>query len=199
MVILGNNYTDLGCWQDYSSRAIPPLERKDSTLKGHYWARGNAFQKCADAARNKGYSVFALQHGGWCASSRDAGCTYFKYGESDKCKDGTGAGWTNSVYMINSPADTGSQYTNSMANFYVTMVTSHDVTRLCTRYFDSFHKNEFMQRSCKTDGQVGKVNTIICAAEFQFTNDVSSKFFQTTMLNHFIITTQFYLISLKII
>ena len=52
------------------------------------------------------------------------------------------------------------------------MVTSHDVTTFCAK---SFHKNEFIQRNCKTDEQIGKVNTIICAVEFSFPYDVASK------------------------
>ena len=45
--------------------------------------------------------MFALQHGGWCASSPTAEETYDKYGESTNCADdGEGGGWANQVYKI---------------------------------------------------------------------------------------------------
>ena len=44
--------------------------------------------------------MFAVQHGGWCASSATAESTYRKYGESQACTGGKGAGLTNSVYQI---------------------------------------------------------------------------------------------------
>ena len=48
-----------------------------------------------------GYQMFALQHGGWCASSPTAEATYDKYGESTNCADdGEGGGWANQVYKI---------------------------------------------------------------------------------------------------
>ena len=45
-------------------------------------------------------------------------------------------------------------------------VNNGDVTAFCGRYFNSFHKNEFIQRSRKTKGQLGKMKTIICVVEF---------------------------------
>ena len=48
-----------------------------------------------------GYQVFALQAGGWCASSPTALDTYKKYGQSSNCaSDGEGGGWANQVYLI---------------------------------------------------------------------------------------------------
>jgi hypothetical protein len=48
-----------------------------------------------------GFTVFAVQNGGWCASSATAGETYTKYGESTDCVgDGEGGGWANRVYRI---------------------------------------------------------------------------------------------------
>jgi len=58
----GNNgYKNLGCWRDTRNRSIPTLEGKDPFLDSSYWLRMNAAEKCAQAARKRGYSVFALQ------------------------------------------------------------------------------------------------------------------------------------------
>ena len=49
----------------------------------------------------KGYSMFAVQHGGWCAASDTAPKTFDKYGKSTACGvDGEGGGWANQVYLI---------------------------------------------------------------------------------------------------
>ena len=49
----------------------------------------------------KGYSMFAVQDGGWCASSVTAVQTYDKYGKSTDCKpDGEGGPLANEVYVI---------------------------------------------------------------------------------------------------
>ena len=48
-----------------------------------------------------GYRVFALQDGGWCASSPTAEDTYQKFGESQEClSDGEGGAAANQVYKI---------------------------------------------------------------------------------------------------
>ena len=45
--------------------------------------------------------MFALQHGGWCASSRRAHLTFAKYGKSKKCRrNGKGGPWANNVYIL---------------------------------------------------------------------------------------------------
>ena len=45
--------------------------------------------------------MFALQDGGWCASSATAWDTYSKYGQSLDCKeDGEGGVWANNVYIF---------------------------------------------------------------------------------------------------
>ena len=50
--------------------------------------------------------MFALQNGGWCASSADAVKTYQKYGKSTSCAtDGEGGAWGNQVYKITAPGD----------------------------------------------------------------------------------------------
>ena len=91
----------LGCWKDTASRAIPTLEGLDSNLDGNYWSRVNAIIKCQKAAQSRGWTVFALQDGGWCASSATAQNTYQMYGNSTACgDDGEGGGWANEVYQI---------------------------------------------------------------------------------------------------
>merc|ERR1712106_4316 len=92
----------LGCWKDTGKRAIPTIEGKDALLDGKdYRKRKNAFAKCKAAALKRGNRVFALQHGGWCATSKTAEKTYKKYGKSKTCaKDGEGGPWGNEVYRI---------------------------------------------------------------------------------------------------
>ena len=95
------HYTNLGCWRDTSNRAIPTLEGIASNLDGKYWTRQNALEKCYQAAKQRGHEVFAVQNGGWCASSPIALNTYKKYGTTNTCKpDGEGGPWGNQVYRI---------------------------------------------------------------------------------------------------
>ena len=95
------SYRSVGCWRDRSARAIPTLEGSDSRLNGEYEGRENAIQKCYQVASERGFKYFAVQNGGWCASSANAGVTYRKYGKSTACRKGKGGGWANDVYVIN--------------------------------------------------------------------------------------------------
>ena len=74
--------------------------RRSRLLKGHYRRRRYAIEKCAIAAERRRYRVFAIQHGGWCASSRLAYRTYGRYGKSKKCRNGKGGPWANTVYIL---------------------------------------------------------------------------------------------------
>ena len=99
--LLYSGYESIGCYRDTRNRAILPLEGKDSILDGRYWTRKNPIAKCAAAARRAGYSMFAVQNGGWCAASATAGKTFDKYGKSTACgSDGEGGPWANQVYVI---------------------------------------------------------------------------------------------------
>ena len=99
--LLYSGYESIGCYRDTGNRAILPLEGKDSILDGRYWTRKNPIAKCAAAARRAGYSMFAVQNGGWCAASATAGKTFNKYGKSTACgSDGEGGPWANQVYVI---------------------------------------------------------------------------------------------------
>ena len=73
----------------------------DPILDRQYKVRKNAIAKCAVAAIRAGYSMFGVQHGGWCTSSASAAQTFDKYGESNACgADGEGGTWANHVYTV---------------------------------------------------------------------------------------------------
>lgn len=91
----------MGCYKDTADRAISTLEGADPVLDGSYKSRQKAVEKCAVAARRKGFHLFAVQDGGWCVANATAEKTFNKYGKSNDCKnDGEGGGWANNVYMI---------------------------------------------------------------------------------------------------
>ena len=95
------DYKTIGCYKDTSNRAIPTLEGADAVLDGSYPSRKSPIAKCAVAAMRKGYSMFAVQNGGWCAASATAPQTFDKYGKSSACRsDGEGGGGANQVYVI---------------------------------------------------------------------------------------------------
>ncbi|XP_078667263.1 uncharacterized protein LOC144909086 [Branchiostoma floridae x Branchiostoma belcheri] len=105
----------LGCWRDTPDRALPDLDGQgDPFLTVHYTLRTNAVDACQSAAASRGYTVFAIQNGGWCHSSADAMQTYNKHGPSTSCQpDGEGGWWANEVYMIVTPSDCPANSTNS--------------------------------------------------------------------------------------
>ncbi|CAH3194780.1 unnamed protein product, partial [Porites evermanni] len=90
----------VGCFRDTGRRAIQTLEGKSRLLRGGYRRRRHAIEKCALAAIRRGWRVFAVQHQGWCASSRTAHLTYRKYGTSNRCRNGKGGPWANDVYVL---------------------------------------------------------------------------------------------------
>ena len=90
----------IGCFRDTSRRAISTLEGRSRLLKGRYRSRPYAIQKCASAAMKRGYRMFAVQHGGWCASTKRAHLTYGRYGRSNRCRNGKGGPWANDVYVL---------------------------------------------------------------------------------------------------
>ena len=100
-ITLSPDYESIGCYKDTSNRAIPTLEGADAILDGSYPSRKSPIAKCAVAAIRKGYSMFAVQNGGWCAASARAPQTFDKYGKSTSCRsDGEGGGGANQVYVI---------------------------------------------------------------------------------------------------
>ena len=90
----------IGCFRDTGKRAISTLEGRSFLLTGSYRSRRYAIEKCAQAAYKRGYKLFAVQHGGWCAASRNGHRTYARYGKSNRCRNGKGGPWANDVYVL---------------------------------------------------------------------------------------------------
>ncbi|XP_006815386.1 uncharacterized protein LOC102804547 [Saccoglossus kowalevskii] len=98
------DYVPIGCFADTINRAIATLEGTDSRLDGAYRYRTNPIEKCAAVARDNGYGMFAIQNGGWCASSCTACQTYDIYGPSAACTgSGKGGSFANDVYIFVDP------------------------------------------------------------------------------------------------
>ncbi|XP_078612531.1 uncharacterized protein LOC144882551 isoform X1 [Branchiostoma floridae x Branchiostoma japonicum] len=94
-------YRSLGCWEDNADRAIATLEGTDPRLDGDYEERSDPVEKCYQVALSRGFTVFAVQNGGWCAGSESGRQSYNKYGYSTACGgDGEGGPWANEVYEI---------------------------------------------------------------------------------------------------
>ena len=94
-------YKSIGCYKDTSDRAITTLEGADPNLTENFNSRTNVIEKCALAARKRGFHMFAVQYGGQCMASVTAEKTFNKYGKSDNClNDGKGGRWANNVYII---------------------------------------------------------------------------------------------------
>lgn len=90
----------IGCFKDTSRRAIPQLDGKSPLLRGNYQRRRKAIEKCAYVTVKRGYKLFGVQHGGWCASGPHAQRTFAKYGRSNRCRNGKGGAWANDVYRV---------------------------------------------------------------------------------------------------
>ena len=95
-----NDFAHIGCFKEGSPRAIATIEGSDPLLDGAYNSRTNAIIKCSEAARNKGFEYFSVQHGGLCAGSATAQYTYDKYGATSGCVSGRGAHAKNDVYRM---------------------------------------------------------------------------------------------------
>ena len=97
MLFLG--YKPVGC---YSTRLpLGSLEGLDHILDGAAKDRKDSIAKCAVAAMRKGYHMFAVTHGGYCASSYNGHKIYRNYPKSTACKgDGEGGPWAYQVYLL---------------------------------------------------------------------------------------------------
>ena len=105
----------IGCYHDGLDRAIPSLEGTDDILDGDPSTRTDPIYKCYEVAKKLGFKVFALQAGGWCASSSTAEKTFNKYGISLNCEnDGEGGPSANEVYYIKGITLQLKQFTPSM-------------------------------------------------------------------------------------
>ena len=95
-------FSHLGCFADNDQdRAIPTMEGTHSVLKGSFLTRKQAIEKCGEVTKGRGWTVFAIQDGGWCGSSAIAHLTYSKYGHAQNCVGGKGGMFANDVYIIN--------------------------------------------------------------------------------------------------
>ena len=96
------NFTSIGCFHAWSSRAIPSLYGQDPNLDiANYKRRKDAIAKCASLAKQLGNKVFALQDGAMCLTSFTMHKTFQTYGRSSQCKsDGKGGKEANQVYVI---------------------------------------------------------------------------------------------------
>merc|ERR1712141_921218 len=95
----------MGCFKDSASRVIPSLEGNQAVrniLSGHYKTRKNPVQKCYLAAKHLKYNFFAVQDGGACMSSKDAGNNYTKLGRTQACTSEKGGPMANYVWKIKS-------------------------------------------------------------------------------------------------
>ena len=112
---------DLGCWRDTASRAIPQLEGTMKELRGDYRSRPEAIKKCGEAAKKRGFSLYAVQNGGWCAAASytleqalSPNAAYRKYGKATHCRNGKGAAYANNVYF-SLPAETEPEQKRELA------------------------------------------------------------------------------------
>jgi len=95
----------IGCFKDTARRAIPQMDGRSVLLRGNYQRRAFAIRKCALVSATLGYKMFAVQHGGWCATGPRAQYTFAKYGRSNRCRNGKGGPWANDVYRVSGEAE----------------------------------------------------------------------------------------------
>lgn len=99
-------YVSIGCFAD-STKKPRPLPMMIANMRGNidWHDLTKVVQACAEKAREKRYEYFSVQFYGECWSGPDAGKTFARDGESDKCYQGIGLESTNAVYRIeNLPA-----------------------------------------------------------------------------------------------
>ena len=102
ILFLQGIFTHLGCYSDnVVNRALPNIEGTHQLLTGNFLTRENAISKCATVAKEKGYKVFGIQDGGWCATSTNGHLTFNRYGKADNCVNGKGGMLAFDVYAIN--------------------------------------------------------------------------------------------------
>ena len=77
-------------------------------LDGPYSTRKDKRRKCYEAAKGRGFHVFALRRGGKCCVSAKSLNTYQDFGRAGLCKaDGEGGYLVNQVYIINGECEIG--------------------------------------------------------------------------------------------
>ncbi|XP_064611242.1 uncharacterized protein LOC135475322 isoform X2 [Liolophura sinensis] len=98
-------HVHLGCWMDPTlPTLLETLEGQSSYLTGQYSERRDSVKQCAQAAREKGYTIFALRFGGKCfvQLETDDAALYKSLGPSDKCEHGKGSLGAIDVYRLGS-------------------------------------------------------------------------------------------------
>ena len=82
----------LGCWADgLENRAI------DGGIR---FKSNDPIKDCHKFAKEKGFSVFAVQNERECFTAADAEETYKKHGESNVCYNGRGGSLAQNVYLV---------------------------------------------------------------------------------------------------
>ncbi|XP_065648047.1 uncharacterized protein LOC105849214 isoform X2 [Hydra vulgaris] len=90
---------NLGCWKDESNIAMTTLEGSSTLLDNSYRNRVDAIKKCYEAAKERGFTIFAVRDGGFCSACNDG--AYRKYGLSNLCNEnGKGNAMSNQAYVI---------------------------------------------------------------------------------------------------
>ena len=82
--------THIGCFGDGLPRSLP----------NYYSGTGHSVEVCFNRATQLGNTMFGVQNGGECWLDDSKKNNYDKYGTSDRCKDGVGGKWADSVYKI---------------------------------------------------------------------------------------------------
>ncbi len=91
----------MGCYADSSTdRVLPNIEGSDKSLTGNFLIREDAILKCALVARQRGFKIFGVQDGGWCAGSLTGHFTYSRYGLTNNCVYGKGGMLSFDIYAL---------------------------------------------------------------------------------------------------
>jgi len=96
-------YSSLGCWKlnakNADENALADLN-DDSPISDYPPNTESLVSKCAKLAKKHGYSYFGIRNHFQCVSGVHAGFTYYKYGLSSNCSDGTGGPGAMDVYSL---------------------------------------------------------------------------------------------------
>ncbi|PFX28562.1 Sushi, von Willebrand factor type A, EGF and pentraxin domain-containing protein 1 [Stylophora pistillata] len=108
-------------WQLYQtrtsgSRAIPLLEATSPLLDDGYMQREAAIRRCAKAAYDLQFDIFAVQNGGQCKGGIRPHLNYKKYGKSTQCQgNGPGGPWENQVSKISRKCNASDEWCGWMS------------------------------------------------------------------------------------
>ena len=157
------SYEDLGCWGD----------RGDRALKGGPKRYGYTVETCKQEAKDRGSSIFALQHNGWCSTSdkTNKDDDYRKYGRSPAYKgcNPLGGGWQNHVYNVVETTNTVSQDLTTIPQGSTTNPTqSNNTTTL--GIVDTLGARLYQIPSIHNEN-IGKVGHVNYLGQLQLFND----------------------------